>query len=205
MILGQNLTYDKIDIIWKLSSHWSQRYKSQLHTTFLDWDMRHCGVHVYTYLFLKSVHFSCSLQELVAKVLLVLLRFFKWRLHTEQLILWLSDRTNTHTHRNTHTHTHTHTNTHTHTHTPHTHTHTHTQTHTHVHTCTYVHSNTRKHIWPAHTHTLLQTVDVTSFNVLSILFLVVLKKTNLSNSLIIPLSKCFMFHSRYLCVSVSVW
>ena len=35
-ILGQNLTYIKICIIWQLSSHWLQWYKSQFHKTFLD-------------------------------------------------------------------------------------------------------------------------------------------------------------------------
>ena len=39
MILGQKLTYNKIDIIWKLFSHWLQWYKSQLRSTFLDWNV----------------------------------------------------------------------------------------------------------------------------------------------------------------------
>ena len=31
-------TCNKVDIIWKLFSQWLHWYKSQLHTTYLDWD-----------------------------------------------------------------------------------------------------------------------------------------------------------------------
>ena len=39
MISGQNLTHNKIDIIWKLFSHRLQWHKSQFHMTFLDWNV----------------------------------------------------------------------------------------------------------------------------------------------------------------------
>ena len=39
MISGQNLTHNKIDIIWKLCSHRLQWHKSQFHMTFLDWNV----------------------------------------------------------------------------------------------------------------------------------------------------------------------
>ena len=38
MILGQNSTYSKMDIIWMLHSCWSQWYKSQLYISFLAQD-----------------------------------------------------------------------------------------------------------------------------------------------------------------------
>ena len=46
-ILGQNSTYSKMDIIWKLYSCWSQRCKSHLHISFLAWDTYHNSYPMY--------------------------------------------------------------------------------------------------------------------------------------------------------------
>ena len=41
IILGQNSTHSKIDIIWKLYSCWSQWFKLQIHISFLAQDTYH--------------------------------------------------------------------------------------------------------------------------------------------------------------------
>ena len=54
-ILGQNSTYSKMDIIWKLYSCWSQWCKPYLHTciSFLAWDTYHNSYPMYPSTWMK--------------------------------------------------------------------------------------------------------------------------------------------------------